>query len=129
MFPLIRIYSSSSNTGSCESPRILSHLLVICKSSQPCSTAIWFKFAQRTDQGVFQLYRHLFKIKEWKNLCCKFSTFNIERRYLYNLFTMQDKYTCSLLVSQQSYFVLIETKPQIIWLNHRVMVNMWKYLR
>ena len=25
---------------------------------------------------------------------------------------MQDKYTCSKLVSQQSYFVLIETKPQ-----------------
>ena len=101
----IRIYTSSSNTGSGDLPRIPSHLLVICKSSHPCSTAIWFTFAQRTDQGVFQLHGHLFKIKGRKNLCCKFSTFNDERRYLYNLFTMQDKYTCSKLVSQQSYFV------------------------
>ena len=40
---------------------------------------------------------------------------------------MQDKYICSKLVSQQRYFVLIETKPQIILLNQRIMVNMRKY--
>ena len=66
----IRIYHSSSNTGSGDLPRIPSRLLVICKSSHPCSTAIWFTFAQRTDQGVFQLHRYLFKIKERKNRTC-----------------------------------------------------------
>ena len=129
MFPLIRIYSSSSNTGSCESPRILSHLLVICKSSQPCSTAIWFKFAQRTDQGVFQLTDIFLKLRSGKT--CVANSPRLTLRdvicIICSLCKINTPAVCSFL--NRVIFVLIETKTQIIWLNHRVMVNMWKYLR